>query len=250
MTKKRKIVIGNWKMNVFSEKEAKKLVSDVKKKTSKVKNVDTVFCPSNVYLPLLSKISSKNYFLGAQNISSEEKGSLTGEVSVLHLKQYKPFFCIIGHSERRKMGESDEMVNKKLSLLLLNKIKPVLCIGEAQRDEHGGHLEFIKNQLQNGLKGVSKAQIGDVLIAYEPIFAIGAKDPLNPVDVHEMCLWIKKCLKEMFGSFSDNVKILYGGAVNFINSKEMIDVSNVDGFLVGRDSLDASNFSEIIKSVS
>lgn len=247
--KKRKIVVANWKMNIFSEKDAKKLISDVKKKTLKVKNTDVVFCPPFVYLSSLSKTPAKNYFLGSQNISDKEKGSFTGEVSALHIKQYKTSYSIIGHSERRKMGEADEVINQKVLLALSNNIKPILCIGEDKRDDHGGHLELIKTQIENGLKGVSKSNILDVLIAYEPVFAIGAKDPLNPVDIHEMSLWIKKCLKGLFGSFSENVRILYGGAVNFSNSKEIINTANVDGFLVGRDSLDANNFSEIIKSL-
>ncbi len=247
--KKRKIVVANWKMNVFSEKEAKKLVSDVKKKTSKVKNVDTVFCVNPVFLPALSKSRSKNYILGVQNISSNEKGSFTGETSVLHIKPFGVKYSIIGHSERRKMGESDKVINEKIKLSLNNNIFPIVCIGEEVRDDSGQYLDFIKNQIKEAFLGVNKNQVLDILIAYEPVWAIGAKNPASPEDVFEMYLWIKKCLKEVLGNLSENIRIIYGGAVDENNAMEIIKIGNVDGFLVGRSSLDASSFSEIIKNI-
>jgi triosephosphate isomerase len=190
----------------------------------------------------------ENIFLGVQNISTEEKGSLTGEVSALHLKQYKVKYSIVGHSERRKMGESDEMINKKVKLCLQNKIIPVLCVGESIRDDHGEYLEQIKNQINLGLKGVSKTEIMTIIVAYEPVWAIGASVPMQTNDIHEMYLYIKKCLKEVYGSLTDSVRILYGGAVNKDNSGLIVKNGNVDGLLVGRDSLDPNNFSEIVKS--
>jgi triosephosphate isomerase len=236
-------------MNILSELEAKKLVISVKKKTAKVKNVTTVFCPPFVYLPVLKNSISKNYYLGAQNIGAEEKGSFTGEVSVNHIKQYKVSHCIVGHSERRKMGENDEMVSKKVRLCLNNKIKPVVCIGETVRDENGEYLQVIKNQLKIALSSVSKAQITDCIIAYEPVFSIGASKAMDEKEIHETVLWIKKCIKESFGDFGGGVKILYGGSVNFENAQKIVETSTVDGLLVGRDSLDAENFSKIINNI-
>lgn len=236
-------------MNIFSEKDAKKLASDIKKKTSKVKNTKIVICPPFVYLPALKNINSKNFYLGSQNIATEEKGSLTGEISILHTKEYKVTHSILGHSERRKMGESDEMINKKIKLCLQNKVTPIFCIGENTRDEHGEYLDFIKNQIKTGLAGVSKTIISDVVVAYEPVWAIGAKEPMKTSDIYEMYLFIKKYLREVYGPAGDKVSILYGGSVNKDNSFDIVKNGNVDGLLVGRDSLDASNFAELVKSV-
>ena len=236
-------------MNIFEEKDAKKLVSDVKKKTLKVKNVKVVFCPPYPYLSSLKTLVSKNYFLGSQNISSEEKGSFTGEVSALHIKQYKVTYSIVGHSERRKMGETDKDISKKVKICLQNKISPIVCMGEYERDEHGNYLNFIRNQIRESLSGISKQDILDIVVAYEPVWAIGAKDPMKTEDIHEMYLYIKKCLREIFGSIADSIFIIYGGAVNRENAKDIVKNGNVDGLLVGRDSLDANNFSELIKTI-
>lgn len=246
--KKRKIIVANWKMNVFTEKEAKKIVSEVKTRTINVKNTDIVFCPNPVFLPSLYKMSSKKYLFGVQDVSAEERGSFTGQSSFMHFKPYKVKFSIIGHSERRKIGENDELINKKTKICLNNGIFPIVCIGEEFRDEHGGYLDFIKNQIKSVFTGIPKNQIIDVVLAYEPLWAIGASSAMKPEDVFEMYLWIKKCLKETVGTVSDNIKILYGGAVDDKNSRDIINIGSVDGFLVGRASLDPKAFSEIIKN--
>lgn len=247
--KKKKLVIGNWKMNIFTVKEAKKLVEGIKKGSLKTKNTDIVVAPPFVYLPELKALISKKVSLGAQNIFEETTGSYTGEVSAQHLSQFKVLYAIIGHSERRARGESDASVSKKIVRALENKITPVFCIGEARRDEHGEYLSFIKNQLAAGLAGVSKMQIGDVVIAYEPVWAIGAKEAMNSHQVHEMSLYIQKCLKELYGAMVMMPRILYGGAVNAENAREIVDQGYVDGLLVGRESLKAENFLGIINNV-
>jgi triosephosphate isomerase len=247
--KKKKLVIGNWKMNIFTVKEAKKLVEGIKKGSLKTKNTDIVVAPPFVYISELKGLISKKVSLGAQNIFEETAGSYTGEVSAQHLSQYKVSYVIIGHSERRARGESDASVSKKIARALENKITPVFCIGEAVRDEHGEYLAFIKNQLALGLSGVSKMQIGDVVIAYEPIWAIGASEAMNSHQVHEMSLYIQKCIKEMYGAMAMMPRILYGGAVNADNAREIVDRGYVDGLLVGRESLKAENFVGIVQNV-
>lgn len=247
--KKKKLVIGNWKMNIFSVKEAKKLVEGIKKGSLKNKNTDVVVAPPFVYLSELKGVVSKKVSLGAQNIFEEAVGSYTGEVSVQHLTQFKVSYVIIGHSERRARGESDASISKKITRALENKITPVFCIGEASRDEHGEYLAFIKNQLATGLAGVSKSTISDVVIAYEPIWAIGAKEAMNSHQVHEMSLYIQKCIKELYGTLAMMPRILYGGAVNADNAREIVDRGYVDGLLVGRESLKAENFLGIINNV-
>lgn len=248
-TQKKKLVIGNWKMNIFSVKEAKKLVEGIKKGSLKVKNTDIVVAPPFVYISELKSLISKKINLGAQNIFEETAGSYTGEVSAQHLAQFKVSYVIIGHSERRARGESDASISKKITRALENKITPVFCIGEASRDEQGEYLSFIKGQLSAGLAGVSKMQIGDVVIAYEPVWAIGAKEAMNSHQVHEMSLYIQKCIKEIYGTMVMLPRILYGGAVNTDNAREIVERGYVDGLLVGRESLKAENFVGIIQNV-
>ncbi|MCX6703672.1 MAG: triose-phosphate isomerase [Candidatus Zambryskibacteria bacterium] len=247
--KKKKIVIGNWKMNIFTSKEAVKLVEGIKKESIKAKNTDIVVCPPFVYLADLKSVVSKKVALGVQNIFEETAGSYTGEVSAQHLTQFKVSYVIIGHSERRARGESDTSISKKIVRALENKITPVFCIGEASRDEQGEYLSFIKSQLVVGLSGVSKMQISDVVVAYEPIWAIGATEAMNSHQVHEMSLYIQKCIKEMYGTMVMMPRILYGGAVNADNAREIVDRGYVDGLLVGRESLKVENFVGIIKNV-
>ncbi|MEY4602380.1 MAG: hypothetical protein RL292_321 [Candidatus Parcubacteria bacterium] len=248
-TQKKKLVIGNWKMNIFTSKEAKKLVEGIKKGGLKAKNTDIVVAPPFVYISELKSLISKKVSLGAQNIFEETAGSYTGEVSAQHLSQFKVSYVIIGHSERRARGESDASVSKKITRALENKITPVFCIGEASRDEQGEYLSFIKNQLAVGLAGVSKMQIGDVVVAYEPVWAIGAKEAMNSHQVHEMSLYIQKCIKEIYGTMVMLPRILYGGAVNADNAREIVERGYVDGLLVGRESLKAENFLGIINNV-
>lgn len=246
---KKKLVIGNWKMNIFSVKEAKKLMEGIKKGSLKVRNTDIVICPPFVYISDLMSLVSKKLFLGVQNIFEEMNGSYTGEVSVQYLAQFKVSCAIIGHSERRARGESDTSISKKVARALEAKITPVFCIGEASRDEHGEYLAFIKNQLSLGLALVSKAQIGDVVIAYEPVWAIGATEAMSSHEVHEMSLYIQKCLKELYGAMVMMPRILYGGAVTADNAREIVDQGYVDGLLVGRESLKVENFVGIITNV-
>lgn len=248
-TKKKKLVIGNWKMNIFTVKEAKKLVEGIKKGSLKAKNTDVVVCPPFVYVADLKGLVSKKVALGVQNIFEEAQGSYTGEVSAQHLSQFKVSYVIIGHSERRVRGESDGSVSKKVSRALENKLIPVLCIGESARDDHGDYLSFVKQQLSSGLSGVSKSMISDVVIAYEPVWAIGAKEAMNSHQVHEMSLYIQKCIKEMYGAMAPMPRILYGGAVNADNAREIVDRGYVDGLLVGRESLKVENFVGIITNV-
>lgn len=248
-TKKKKLVIGNWKMNIFTVKEAKKLVEGIKKGSLKTKNTDVVVCPPFVYVSELKGLVSKKVALGVQNIFEEVQGSYTGEVSAQHLAQFKVSYVIIGHSERRVRGETDASVAKKITRALENKLTPVFCIGESTRDDHGDYLSFVKTQLATGLSGVSKMNIGDVVIAYEPVWAIGAKEAMNSNQVHEMSLYIQKCIKEMYGAMVPMPKILYGGAVNADNAREIVDRGYVDGLLVGRESLKVENFVGIITNV-
>jgi triosephosphate isomerase (TIM) len=249
MIRKKKLVVGNWKMFPERHEEAKKIVAEVKKITPKLKKTTVVICPPFIYIPLFSKLGRGSLKLGAQNTNPESQGSFTGEVSVSQIEQFGVDFVIVGHSERRKMGETDLEVNKKIRSVINYGISPILCVGEAVHDHNGDYLDFIKNQIVLGLKGVEKKNISKVVIAYEPIWAVGAKEAMKPNDVHEMTIYIKKVLSDMYGEYAGGVSILYGGAVDKFNAEKIIKEGNVSGFLVGRQSLVPKDFVEIIKIV-
>lgn len=238
-------------MNPASLKESRFLVEGVRKKVSVLKKVVAVVCPPSIYFNLVKGTSvSKKLFYGLQNVAKDEKGSFTGEISIEMAKDMGATYIIIGHSERRALGETDDDISKKVALCLKYQIKPILCVGESKIDEHAGHLAFIKNQLTRGLCSVSTADISKVLIAYEPLSAIGAKNPITTHEIHQRNIFIKKVLADMYGKAKAfEVSILYGGSVNSSNAKELVEGGEVDGLLVGRDSLVAENFVNILKSL-
>lgn len=249
--KKRKLVVGNWKMNPESLKVAKELNDNIRRKASSVKKAIAVICPPSIFFGGLNvKTSSKKFFYGAQDVSKERSGAFTGETSALMAKNMGASYAIVGHSERRAMGESDDDTNKKVRLLLQEKMRPVLCVGEQKTDEHAGHLSFIKTQLIKGLANVSAGDINQVIIAYEPLSAIGAKYPITSHEIHQRNIFIKKVLADMYGkNKAFEVTILYGGSVNADNAGELVEGGEVDGLLVGRDSLNAENFLRILKEM-
>ncbi len=241
--------MGNWKMNPQTAAEAITIGKKVSKVALTTKKVMTVMCPPALYFASVKKfVDDKNTFAGVQNIFTEERGSYTGEVSIDMIKDAGAKFAIIGHSERRKMGESDEMVNKKVHLALSKKITPIVCIGETTRDEEGKYLGFIKEQLSKGLARVPTDDFTKVIIAYEPVWAIGASTAMNSHDVHQMTIFITKALIDLFRvKRQEPVPILYGGAVDPTNAYSILTDGNADGLLIGRQSLDPEAFSDILR---
>jgi len=161
-------------------------------------------------------------------------------------------FLIIGHSERRAMGENNEIIRKKMQISFDAGLTPILCIGEKERDKEGNHLAFIKNQIKECLIGLSKKHLVGITIAYEPIWAIGRsyREAMTPTDIHESVLLIRKIISEFFGKdIADGAKILYGGSVESENASEIVRIGNVDGFLVGHTSLIPDQFSAILKTI-
>jgi triosephosphate isomerase (TIM) len=246
------LVVANWKMNPQNLLEAKKVFNGIKKSALGVKNVLVCVCPPFPYLHTFSKLSNpKNFYLGAQDLSSSEKGAHTGEVSAEMIKDARTKYVIVGHSERRASGETNEIVRKKMERAFLNKLTPILCIGEKERDHDASYLGFIKTQIKECLSTMEKKDLIGLIIAYEPIWAIGKsyKESMNPTDIHEMTLIIKKIAGEIFGKdIANSFKILYGGSVEPENAPSIIEYGNVDGFLVGHASLDPIQFSKILKS--
>ena len=251
--KKRNLVLANWKLNPESLEKARAIFNGIRSVAKELKNTDVVVCPPFPFIFPLAKLDSpKNLFLGSQNISSEIKGAFTGEVSAEMVKSLGAKFSIIGHSERRKMGETNEVIRKKIGIAFDVSLIPILCIGEKERDKNGDYLQFIKEQIKECLTGLVKKDLVGIYIAYEPIWAIGKsyKEAMSPTDIHETVLFIKKVFGELFGrDIAGSLRILYGGSVEAENASEIVRLGNVDGFLVGHASFVPEQFSEILRVV-
>jgi triosephosphate isomerase len=245
-------------MNPLSLKEAEKLFIDVMKSVSSIKKTEIVICPPFLYIESLKKIFSrrsrpsdlKKIFLGAQNAFYEEKGAFTGEISTEMLSNLGIKYVILGHSERRALGEENADVNKKVKTVLSLGLVPIVCFGENVRDENHEYLNFIKTQIEEGLNGISKNLISKIIIAYEPVWAIG-KDAVReatPEEFREMSIFIRKILSDKFGAKTvEKLRIIYGGSAHPENVFGFLRDGKAEGFLLGRDSLDSNKFLEIIK---
>ena len=247
----KKLIIGNWKMYPASVKDAQEKFKGIKKVASTLRNVQTVICPPFVYVSDLKKfVTGHRCVVGAQNAWFENEGAFTGEVSPAMLASLKLTYVILGHSERRALGETDEMVNKKVVAAVKAGLTIVLCVGETERDPDGEYLKHIATQIKIALKGITKKDLARIIIAYEPIWAIG-KNALRAAstdDALEVTILIKKTLAELYAKEGSIVPILYGGSVDAKNAWEFLMKAHVDGLLVGRASLDPKVFGEILKS--
>ncbi len=244
----RQYLIANWKMNPATLKKAVKLLSALKRSAARQKNVVAVFCPPSVYLAKLR--GDKKSALGAQNVFFDDGEAHTGEISPAMLKDLGVRYCIIGHSERRALGEDNELVQKKVRAALSAGLSVVLCIGEKTRDHQGTSLPFLEEELRFALRAVEAQEIKRLLIAYEPIWAIGkeAHDAMPPEEVHETVIFVRKILSEMFTRpLAESTPVLYGGSVEPQNIAALISRGRVNGFLVGHASLNAEAFSEMLR---
>lgn len=240
------LIVANWKLNPINQKETKTLFEKIKRGTKNIKNTEVVVCPPFVYLSLL-----KGLTLGAQNVYFEEKGAFTGEVSALMLADFKINYVIIGHSERRKyFNETDEQINKKIKKSLSVKLKPILCIGEtAEERDSNRRAEVLERQITEDLKGVKKEEIKNIVIAYEPVWAIGTGNNCSVDETMGSILFIRKIISKLYKrEIADNLRIIYGGSVKSENSGSYIKSAGANGFLVGGASLNAEEFVKIVKS--
>jgi triosephosphate isomerase (TIM) len=195
--------------------------------------------------------TGKRTRLAAQDTFYERLGARTGEISPSMLKNMGVKYVIIGHSERRALGETDEVVQKKVAATLREELIAIVCVGEEKRDTHGNYLTHVEKQLRAALKGVPKAKLQNIVIAYEPVWAIGTGNNATPEDAHEMKLFIQKILSDLYGRNAlAKIRILYGGSVTKGNAEELLNKGAVDGFLVGGASLRASEFATIAKIAS
>lgn len=248
MKQKKALVVGNWKMNPTSLKDAKQIFTAIKR-SLKTTQTSVAIAPPFVYLHTLKAGSSVS--LAAQDIHPEEKGAHTGETSPLMLKDAGVTTVIIGHSERRAAGETDEMVFDKLHAALKARLIPIVCVGEKKRDKNGDFFSQVENQIKAALKDLPKATVARVVIAYEPIWAIGTGNNATVEDVEEMQLFIRKVVTNLCDrKTAEMMTILYGGSVNAENCHDLYHQSHVNGFLVGGASLRPADFATIVQSTA
>jgi triosephosphate isomerase len=248
------LVVANWKMNPGTAEKAKEIFKGILKNVKDLKNTKVVVCPPFVYLSDLEKLNGSSplgcLVLGAQDVFWEKEGSFTGEISSGMLKGES--YVILGHSERRELGETEEMIAKKILSAIKAGLKPILCVGEKVRDDHGEYLHFLQSQIMNSLGVLPKRYLSKLIIAYEPVWAIGKGDAeaMKPTDIHIMTIFIKKVLTEIYKDKKVlEIPILYGGSVSHNNAKEIVTLGEVQGLLVGRESLNPKKFGELLKNV-
>lgn len=244
----KKIIIGNWKMNPTSIKEASKLVASLSLGL-KGKTTEVVVAPPFPYIEKLKKISKK-LVIASQDASFIDKGPYTGEVSGEMLRDLGVKYAILGHSERRKMGEDNILINKKIKSVLSAGITPILCVGEEDRDENHEYFNLVKTQLLECLKGIKKDVISKMIIAYEPVWAISTTLDRRDATAHdsqEMVIFIRKVISSITSPLlAKKIRVLYGGSVNDRDAGEFLTKGGVDGLLVGKASLDSKKFLKII----
>jgi triosephosphate isomerase len=252
MDKERKLIIaGNWKMN-RSAAEALDLVQGLKRELGPIKDIDVVVCPPFTALSEVHKaILDSNIRLGAQNMSEHVSGAYTGEIAAGMLKEFSVRYVILGHSERRQFQkESDELIAKKAAAAHAASLKPIVCVGESLEEREAGRTEQVVGaQLQGSLAGLSKAQMEETIIAYEPVWAIGTGKTATPQQAQEVHKFIRKRVWDLFDeNVARRVRIQYGGSVKPSNARELMKLPDVDGALVGGASLEIRSFSDIIKN--
>ncbi len=247
----RKIIIaGNWKMN-NSVKESVSLVKEIAASVGDVKGREVVIAPPFTSLyPVSKEIEGSKIKLSAQNLFWKDNGAFTGEISASMLKDVGCEYVIIGHSERRQFfGETDDSVNQKIKTALKYNLNPIVCVGETLEEREGGRaFDVIKRQIVKGFAGLGSSEMKNVVIAYEPVWAIGTGKTATPEQANEVHLFIRNLIKEIFSTeISDNLSILYGGSVKPDNIKGLMVQSEIDGALVGGASLKGGDFLKLVK---
>lgn len=252
----KRLIVGNLKMNITSSQERERYFKSFSNEVSgkSFKKVGIIICPPFIYLEnFASNLKRKAVKIGAQNMHWENKGSYTGEISPMMIKNIGAEYVIIGHSERRKyFRETNEIVNLKIKSALKNGLTPIVCIGETEEEKDMGIImDVIIQQLQEGLNDITRIQVDKIVFAYEPIWAVGSNIVPSSDEIMGAKLLIKKILTEKYGhKYIEKVKILYGGSVNPKMTKQVCIDPGMDGVLVGRESLVPHNFIKIASIIN
>lgn len=251
---RKKIVAGNWKMNNNLD-ETKKLIKGIKKGIKKKvdDNTRVIIAPSFVNLSTAVKRTKKSKIeVAAQNMHQTKSGAFTGEISADMLTSLGLKIVIIGHSERREyFGETDELLAEKVNAALANKLEVVFCFGELLADrKSNNHFKVVESQLKKGLFHLKKEDFSKIILAYEPVWAIGTGETASPEQAQEMHAFVRGIIKDEYGNeVANNISVLYGGSVKPANAKEIFSKEDVDGGLIGGAALKADDFIDIIKSI-
>jgi triosephosphate isomerase len=248
---RKKIIAGNWKMNKTGT-EAASFARDLKIKTLNINKTEIVVCPPYIaIMPVYEILKESRIKIGAQNVHWEPSGAFTGEVSAEMIEKAGCKYVIIGHSERRQyFGEINQSVNKKIKQTLTTSLCPIVCVGETlQQRETGQTKDVVKTQITEGLAGLSIDQMKRLVLAYEPVWAIGTGVTATPAQAEEVHHFIRELLAELLNSqIADSAQILYGGSVKPDNVKELLSQDNIDGGLIGGASLKVDSFVEMIRT--
>jgi triosephosphate isomerase len=248
---RKKVIAGNWKMNKTAS-EAVTLTKDIVAQIGRETSVDIVLCPPFTALSAVAHVlEGQAVKLGGQNMHPEKNGAYTGEVSAEMLRTLYVTHVILGHSERRTyFGETDAFINKKVLAALANELKPILCVGETLAErEAGSTLAVVQRHVEGGLAGVKPEQITTVIIAYEPVWAIGTGKVATTAQAQEVHAFIRDLLTKLYGApLAQKVRILYGGSMKPSNAAELLAEKDIDGGLIGGASLEAKSFIELVKA--
>lgn len=252
MNHRKKLVAGNWKMNKTSS-EGRALVDDLIKELGKFDGADVVICPPFTALAAVTDLVNAGFVirLGAQNFHEAASGAYTGEISALMLRDLFVRYVIVGHSERRQyFGETNELINKKAKVALQSELKPIVCVGETLQEREAGQWNAVlETQVKACLAGMTDDQFSELVVAYEPVWAIGTGKTASPEQAEEAHKYIRELVTKNFSAIAgDKVRILYGGSVKPDNARDLFKQPNIDGALVGGASLDARGFATIVKN--
>lgn len=246
------ILVANWKNHPSSLKEAKTLLAKISKSSRLYKKLHFFVAPPTTYFETVSSRPKSLLNLASQNVFVDLKGSHTGEIGLDILKSFGVRAVIVGHSERRALGETSKDVSLKVKTVLKSGITPIVCIGELTKDLDGGHFEFLRDEIRESLDGIKRSDVSKLVLAYEPVWAIGksATDSISQDDLVQTVIFIKKVLTDLFGRIlAEKVPILYGGSTEPANAETLFSNTGIRGFLVGHASLDAEDLKKIASAM-
>ncbi len=254
MSQTKVLLVANWKMYPQTIEEARAISRRVDSLLKQVKHMKFVVCPPAVFVADIARASARKKLAhtGVQNIHTELEGAHTGDISAGQAHSAGARYAIVGHAERRALGETNAETAKKVFMALTSGLTPILCVGEKERDAQGTFLKTVASQVTEGMALVPQHHRGRVIIAYEPVYAIGAPKPPQESEIHHMILAIRKTLTQTYGaSVARNVPLLYGGAVDATSAPQLLQaIPELQGFLVGRASVDMQKCSDLIQSLS